>query len=183
ERYRDRHPSFNDDIQGTGAVALAGVLAACHVRGDKLSEQRVIVHGAGAGGVGVASAIREGMVAEGLSREEATARVFVLDSRGLLLSNRNMEEYKRCFAQDPSVIEGWEIAGSAPDLLETATYAKATILLGLSGQAGAFTLETVGALARNTERPIIFPLSNPTSSCEALPADIFEWTDGRALVA
>ncbi|MBC7174231.1 MAG: oxaloacetate-decarboxylating malate dehydrogenase, partial [Polyangiaceae bacterium] len=183
ERYRERHPSFNDDIQGTGAVALAGVISACRLKGEKLVDQRVVVHGAGAGGLGVALAIRDGMIADGLSLEDATQRVMVLDSRGLLLASRKMEDYKRPFAHDASYIDGWEIAGEIPTLLETITNAKATVLLGLSGQAGAFGEAEVRAVAANAERPIIFPLSNPTSSCEAIPADVLEWTDGRALVA
>ena len=98
ERYRDRGPSFNDDIQGTGAVALAGILAACHLRNESLKDEIFVIHGAGAGGVGVAWAVREGLVRAGLSRAEAQARVFVLDSQGLLLADREMEEYKKAFA-------------------------------------------------------------------------------------
>lgn len=183
ERYRDRHPSFNDDIQGTGAVALAGVLSACHLKGEELVDQRVVVHGAGAGGIGVALAIRDGMVADGLTLEEATARVMVLDSRGLLLASRKTEEYKRAFAHEESFVEGWRFSGAAPDLLETIVNGKATVLLGLSGQPCAFGEAEIRAVAANSDRPIIFPLSNPTSSCEADPADILAWTNGRALVA
>ncbi len=179
ERYRDVTPSFNDDIQGTGAVTLAGLLSACRLDGRRLSEQSVVVHGAGAGGVGVAWAVREGMVREGLSREAASARIFVLDSKGLLTSDRAMEDYKRPFAKDRARIDGW----TGTDLLSTVKHAKATVLLGLSGQPGAFDEAVVRAAAANAERPIVFALSNPTSSCEALPADVFAWTDGRARVA
>ena len=183
ERYRDKHPSFNDDIQGTGAVTLAGVLAACHLKGESITTQKVVVHGAGAGGMGVALAIRDGMIAAGLSLEEATKRVFVLDSKGLLVSTRKFEDYKRPFAHDPSWIADWKIAGEYPSLVETIQNSGATVLLGLSGQPGAFDEATVRAVAANCERPIIFPLSNPTSSCEANPADVIAWTDGKALVA
>ncbi len=183
ERYRDRGPSFNDDIQGTGAVALAGILAACHLRNEKLCEEVVVIHGAGAGGIGVAWAIREGLIRAGLSVEEAKSRVLVLDSKGLLLTSRKMEEYKRTFAQDPARIEDWSFEGEVPDLVETIRNAKATVLLGLSGQPGAFGEEAVKAMAANAERPIIFPLSNPTSSAEAKPEDIFQWTGGQAIVA
>ncbi|MCC6648349.1 MAG: NAD-dependent malic enzyme [Polyangiaceae bacterium] len=179
ERYRDVTPSFNDDIQGTGAVTLAGLLAACRLNGERLSGQTVVVHGAGAGGVGVAWAVREGMVREGLTREEASARIFVLDSRGLLTTDRAMEDYKRPFAQDRARLEGW----GGVDLLSTVRHARATVLLGLSGQPGAFDEAVVRAAAANAERPIVFALSNPTSSCEALPKDVFAWTDGRARVA
>lgn len=183
ERYRDEHPSFNDDIQGTGAVALAGVLSACHLLGKRLIDQTVVIHGAGAGGMGVALAIRDGMIEQGLSLEEATKRVLVLDSRGLLLEDREMEPYKRPFAQERSLTVMWNYEGRYPNLLETVSQSGATVLLGLSGQPGAFTEDVIRAMAKNTERPMIFPLSNPTDSAEAKPADIFEWTEGRAIVA
>lgn len=183
ERYQDAVPSFNDDIQGTGAVALAGVIAACHQKGEQLIDQTVVIHGAGAGGMGVAMAIRDGMIAAGLSHEDATRRVLVLDSRGLLLEDREMEAYKRPFAHDRSLTVSWDYEGRYPDLLETIRNSKATVLLGLSGQPGAFDETIVRAMAKNCERPIIFPLSNPTDSAEATPADILEWTEGRALVA
>jgi malate dehydrogenase (oxaloacetate-decarboxylating) len=181
ERFRKKLPSFNDDIQGTGAVALAGLVGACALRGRKLSEEVVVVHGAGAGGVGVAAAVAQGMVREGLSAKEAHARVFVLDSKGLLLEGRPMEDYKKGFSQPQSRVADW---GPGPfDLLTTITRARATVLLGLSGQPRCFTEPMVRAMARHTDRPIVFPLSNPTTSCEALPADIFAWTDGKAIVA
>lgn len=183
ERYRHKHPSFNDDIQGTGAVTLAGVLAACHIKGESITQQKVVIHGAGAGGMGVALAIRDGMVAEGLSLEEATKRVFVLDSKGLLVSTRKFEDYKRPLAHNPEWIKDWKFAGEYPSLVETIQNSGATVLLGLSGQPGAFDEAAVRAAANNCERPIIFPLSNPTSSCEALPSDILAWTSGKALVA
>jgi malate dehydrogenase (oxaloacetate-decarboxylating) len=183
ERYRDRGPSFNDDIQGTGAVALAGILAACHLRKESLTDEIFVIHGAGAGGIGVAWAVREGLVRAGLSREDAQARVFVLDSRGLLLTDREMEEYKKGFAHSRESIRGWEFAGEAPDLVETIKNAKATVLLGLSGRPGAFDEPTVRQMAENHKWPIIFPLSNPTSSAEAIPEDIFRWTGGQAIVA
>ena len=183
ERYRDRGPSFNDDIQGTGAVALAGILAACHLRKESLTDEIFVIHGAGAGGIGVAWAIREGLVRAGLSREDAQARVFVLDSRGLLLKDRNMEDYKREFAQERERIRGWEFEGDTPDLIETIKNAEASVLIGLSGRPGAFDEATVRQMAANHKWPIIFPLSNPTSSAEAKPVDIFRWTDGQAIVA
>jgi len=182
-RFRDEVSSFNDDIQGTGAVTLAGVLAACKTLGTKLKDQVVVVSGAGAGGAGVAMIIREGMKREGLSHEEASKRVLVLDSMGLLYHGRSrMEDYKNDFAQSVEV-KKWAKAGEAPSLLETIVESKATVLLGLSGMPGQFTEGIVKQMVANTDRPIIFPLSNPTSSCEALPVDIFNWTNGKALVA
>jgi malate dehydrogenase (oxaloacetate-decarboxylating) len=183
DRYRDRLPSFNDDIQGTGAVALAGLVNACRLRGEKLADQRVIVYGAGAGGCGVAWAIRQGMIRAGATAEEARAHVLVLDSKGLLTVDRKLEPYKQPYAQDREQLKSWRMAGPIPSLLETIENAKATALLGLSGQPRAFNEPVAKAMARNTERPIIFPLSNPTSSCEALPEELMAWTHGRAIVA
>lgn len=183
ERYRKIVPSFNDDIQGTGAVALAGLLSACRLRGEKLADQTVVIHGAGAGGIGVAAAVVEGMQHDGLSREEAHQRVLVLDSRGLLLSSRPMEAYKCPFAQDPQRIASWTYLGEAPGLLETIQQSGATVLLGLSGQPGCFTEPVVRAVQANHSRPVIFPLSNPTSNTEAMPEDVLRWTQGQAIVA
>ncbi len=179
ERYRDVLPSFNDDIQGTGAVALAGLVTACASRKRRLSDEVVVVYGAGAGGAGVALAILEGMKRDGLSAEEAKKRVLVLDSKGLLVEGRKMEDYKVALAQPKERVAGW----SGLDLESTIKQAKATVLLGLSGQPGTFTDSIVRALLPNTERPIVFALSNPTTSCEAQPTDILYWTEGRALVA
>jgi malate dehydrogenase (oxaloacetate-decarboxylating) len=183
ERYRERVPSFNDDIQGTGAVALAGVMAAARLQGRPLVEQVFVVHGAGAGGIGVAAALRQGLVDAGLPLEAARARVLVLDSKGLLTDRREMEGYKRDFAQPAERVAGWAKDGAVPSLEETIRGAKATALLGLSGQPGSFDERVVRAIAEQCERPIVFPLSNPTSSCEAVPADVIRWTDGRAIVA
>ncbi|MCC6136392.1 MAG: NAD-dependent malic enzyme [Candidatus Contendobacter sp.] len=183
ERYRKQLPSFNDDIQGTGAVALAGLLAASRLKGEALRDQRIVILGAGAGGIGVAWAISQGLMREGLSREEARDRVCVLDSRGLLVEGRNVEAYKQDYVQPLDKIADWQIANEVPTLLETIEHTKATVLLGLSGQTGAFNHPVVQAMARNTAHPAIFPLSNPTSACEALPEDIIEWSEGRAVVA
>ncbi|WP_206732981.1 NAD-dependent malic enzyme [Deinococcus metallilatus] len=182
ERYRKVVPSFNDDIQGTGAVVLAGVLNACRLKGERLRDQRIVLHGAGAGGIGVTDALRRGLMREGLSDEEARARLFVLDQTGLLLSDRNLEAYKRTYAHDPASL-GFSYAGRAPSLLETVQGAKATILVGLSGVARAFGEDVVKAVHANTAQPIVFPLSNPTANCEALPGDVLRWTDGAALVS
>ncbi len=183
ERYRRQLPSFNDDIQGTGAVALAGLLAASRLKGESLRDQRIVILGAGAGGIGVAWAITQGLLREGLSHEEARDRVCVLDSRGLLVEGRHIEPYKQPFAQPREKIAGWSLANEVPTLLEVIEHTQATALLGLSGQAGAFNHPVVQAMARNTARPVIFPLSNPTSACEALPTDILEWSEWRAIVA
>jgi malate dehydrogenase (oxaloacetate-decarboxylating) len=179
ERYREVLPSFNDDIQGTGAMALAGVIGACRLRGQSLSEQRIVIHGAGAGGVGVAWALWQGLMAEGLSPEDAAERLYLLDSRGLLVAGRPMESYKQPFAQEHARLP-WP-ASQSPGLLETVAGARATVIIGLSGQPRAFDERVVRAVAG--PRPVVFSLSNPTSITEALPADVMEWTDGKAIVA
>jgi malate dehydrogenase (oxaloacetate-decarboxylating) len=182
DRYRAQHPSFNDDIQGTGAVALAGLLSAARLIGRPLREQIVVVHGAGAGGIGVTEMIARGLCADGMTFDQARNRIFVLDSRGLLVDDRPLDAYKRQFAQPAARVAAWG-HGTAPDLLTTIEQSGATTLLGFSGMSGAFTELVVRALGRNTPTPIIFPLSNPTSSAEAAPIDVLRWSDGRALVA
>jgi malate dehydrogenase (oxaloacetate-decarboxylating) len=181
DRYRKKLPSFNDDIQGTGAVALAGLIAAGALRRRSLRDEVVAVHGAGAGGAGVAWAIQQGMMREGLSAAEARARVFVLDSKGLLVEGRAMEPYKVSLAQPASRVAGW--GAGAIQLEDTIARSGATVLLGLSGQPGCFTEGMVRAMCQHVERPVIFPLSNPTSSSEATPRDLMAWSRGRAIVA
>ncbi len=183
DAFRDVVPSFNDDIQGTGAVALAGLIVAARSKGGTLASERFLVFGAGAGGIGVARAIREGLEREGLSREEASARIFVVDSKGLLVEGRTMEPYKREFAQPSKSIEGWTIANQVPSLIETIGNGKVTALLGLSGQRASFDERVVRSVLENTAQPIVFALSNPTSACEAIPADVLRWSSGRAIVA
>jgi len=182
-RYRDKVASFNDDIQGTGAVALAGVLRACRLKDEKITDQKFLIYGAGAGGIGVAWALREALKREGLTHEEAMRRLYVFDSRGLLTDDRELVEYKRPFARKASDFLDWEMAGPSPTILETISQGGVTGLLGLSGQPGSFTKEWVGAVQENTERPIVFALSNPTMLSEGTPEDFLSWTDGKALVA
>jgi malate dehydrogenase (oxaloacetate-decarboxylating) len=181
-RYRKVIPSFNDDVQGTGAVTLAGLLTAAKVRDVSITDDVYVIHGAGAGGAGVAWAIVEGLVKEGLSREDAHRRVLVIDSKGLLTEERAMEDYKKVFAQPKSVYSAWKTAGPIPTLHETIVHAKATVLLGLSGQHGAFDEAAISAVGKNTERPMVFPLSNPTVNCEALPEEVYRILGSRALV-
>lgn len=183
DRYRERVPSFNDDIQGTGAVALAGLLSACRLKHEALEDQRIVVFGAGAGGIGVAWAITQGLIRAGLTPEQARARVYVIDSKGLLVEGRAIDPYKQPYAQSAEAVAGWRIVGPVPSLLEVIENAGITMLLGLSGQSGAFNQPVVAAMCRNCVRPVIFPLSNPTSASEALPQDILSWSEGRAIVA
>lgn len=184
DRYRDTLPSLNDDIQGTGAVVLAGLLAAQRGGQLNLKQQTYLVHGAGAGGVGVARQIARGLVLQGLTPQQARERIYLIDSKGLILKDRKgLEPYKLEFAHEPARIAGWKLKNGIPSLLETVEHAKVTVLLGLSGQRGAFGEDVVRAVAKNTTSPVVFALSNPTANCEALPSDIYQWTEGRALVA
>jgi malate dehydrogenase (oxaloacetate-decarboxylating) len=184
EGYQGELPSFNDDIQGTGAVVLAGLLASARRNQRSITDETYLIHGAGAGGVGVARQIVAGLVREGMDEQEAREQILMIDSRGLILSDRpGMEPYKREFAQDPGRISGWEFSGDYPDLLATIRQAKVTSLIGLSGQRGAFNREIVEAVDANTPYPVIFALSNPTANSEAIPEDVITWTEGRATVA
>ncbi len=183
ERYKDRVASFNDDIQGTGAVTLAGLIAACKLKGEKLIDQRIVVVGAGAGGIGVAKAIQDGLVHEGLSREQARRQLFVIDAGGLVVEGVSAQPYQLPVSQTPDSYRDWTIAGELPSLLEVVEQARPTVLIGLTGVTGLFNEPLVQRMAHNAERPIIFPLSNPTSNCEAIPQDLIAWTEGRAIVA
>src|SRR5690606_34351733 len=157
ERFRDELPSFNDDIQGTGAVTLAGLLAASRRSKRPLTDEVILVHGAGAGGVGVALQVTGGLIDQGLSLEEARRRVLVVDSRGLVVAGRKgLEPYKEQVAQAPEDVAAWWRDDGPPSLLETVQGAGVTVLLGLSGQGGAFDEEVVRAVAHNSPTPVVF---------------------------
>jgi malic enzyme len=185
ERYRDRLCSFNDDIQGTGAITLAGVLGVCKVDGRGLTEHRFVVHGAGAGGGGIIQVLVAAMLEAGLNAAEARARVIGLDSRGLILANRpGLEAFKHAFAADPALVSDWHLEDpNHITLSDVIANFQPTVLIGTSGQPGCFTEALIREMARHVERPAIFALSNPTSKTEVLPADALAWTEGRALVA
>jgi malate dehydrogenase (oxaloacetate-decarboxylating) len=185
DRYREVVPSFNDDIQGTGAVALAGIYSACRIKKEKLSEQRIIISGAGAAGLGIFRQIRAGMELEGLSKDEAAGRLAVFDSHGLLVEDREIPDtYKHEMAWTAKQAADSGLADPAGrDLLNVIKTYKPTVLLGASGQAGAFNEEIVRAMAANVERPVVLPFSNPTSISEAVPEDVMQWSKGRALIA
>jgi len=174
--------SFNDDIQGTGAVTLAAIFAAVKIKGEKLADQVYLVHGAGAGGIGIAEQIEAALLEEGLKESTARRKIFTLDSRGVVTSDRMVEPYKAKYAKNPVELS-WLQEPDANVLRDTITHAGVTVLIGTSGQQGCFTEEVVKAMAANCERPVILPLSNPTDKAEALPADIYKWTEGKALVA
>lgn len=185
ERYDPTHCTFNDDMQGTAAVVLAAVFAALGATGAPLRDQRVVVYGAGTAGIGIADMLRDAMLREGLSREEATQRFWALGSRGLLTEERAAElrDFQVPYARPAGETAGWAGADGAIGLAEVVARARPTILIGTSTQPGAFSEPIVRTMAASAERPVILPLSNPTSLCEALPEDLLAWTDGRALVA
>lgn len=174
--------SFNDDIQGTGSVTLAAILTGMKIKKEKITDQRYLIHGAGAGGVGIAEQIETAMIEEGLPEKVARSRIYTLDSRGLVTSDRALEPYKQKFAKNPAEIS-WMKDSSDNTLENVIKNEKITVLIGTSGQQGCFTEQVVKAVHQNTDRPMILPLSNPTANCEALPEDIYKWTDGKALVA
>lgn len=184
-RYRDRLPSFDDDIQGTAAVVEAGVRTAIDRIGRPLEEERIVFLGAGASGAGCALQLRNAMRAEGVPEPEIGRRVLCIDSRGLVLSDRPvLEPHKRDIAADPAVAAGWTSSRSGRfDLADVVRQFKPTVLVGVSGQAGAFTEDIVRTMGRGCGRPVIFALSNPTDKVEAVPADVLRWTNGAAIVA
>ncbi|HTT15322.1 MAG TPA: NAD-dependent malic enzyme [Thermoplasmata archaeon] len=185
ERYRDRRLTFNDDIQGTGAVTLAAVQSAVVASGSTLSEQRFVLLGAGSAGIGVADYLRAALVAGGLSDAEARRRFWLVNSRGLLHDARSdLSAEQRAFARPARELAEAGDSPTAPiGLARVVDVARPTVLIGLSTVGGAFSESIVRAMARTVPRPIIFPLSNPTARAEAVPDDLLRWTDGRALVA
>jgi malate dehydrogenase (oxaloacetate-decarboxylating) len=185
ERYRNRLCTFNDDIQGTGAVTLAGLLTAMEMTRSKLREQRIVMLGAGSAALGISDQIVAAMMGEGLSENEARSAIWLVDSQGLVHSGRkNLEPQKQRYARPLNHSAGWRLAHPERITLEHVVFnVRPTILLGTGAQPGAFTEQIVTEMARHVERPIIFPLSNPTSKSEAAPADLIVWTEGRALVA
>ncbi len=185
DHYRDQLCTFNDDIQGTGAVTVAGVLSALHVLGEPLSQQRIVILGAGSSAIGIAEQLVEVMVSEGTSPEQARLAFWLLDSQGLVQTGRtDLEAEKRPFAQPKARFAQWQLTQPGRiTLQDVVAQVHPTMLIGTSAQPGAFTEAIVRDMAQHVERPIIFPLSNPTSKSEAHPQDLMAWTEGRALVA
>jgi malic enzyme len=184
ETYREVVPSFNDDIQGTAAMAVAGLIAATRHIGGKLTDHRVVIVGAGSAGIGIRDLVAEAMVSEGADPGVAAARIFVMDSRGLIVEGRpDLTMAKRRLAITTDAIAHWQITDHPIDLNDVVRNARATVLIGVSGVANVFTQEVVSRMARYTDRPIIMPLSNPTSHAEVTPEDALNWTGGRAVIA
>lgn len=174
--------SFNDDIQGTGSITLAGIFAAMTIKNESITDQIYLIHGAGAGGVGIAEQIDVALIEAGLSPAEAKSKIFTLDSHGLVTTDRKIEPYKEKFAKDPGQLS-WLSENEDASLLNVIKKAKITVLIGTSGQHGCFNHDIVKAMTVNSPRPLILPLSNPTVMSEAEPKDIYQWTNGQALVA
>ena len=182
--YRDQYRIFNDDMQGTGAITLAAALSAVKVTGVPMAEQKLLVFGAGTAGVGIADQLHDAMVRAGATEEQATAQVWLVDKQGLLTSNMpDLRDYQQPYARNPEEVNGWAAGGGAISLLDAVRHVHPTILLGTSTAHGAFTREVIEAMSAGVERPVVFPISNPTSRIEAMPADVIAWSKGKALVA
>ncbi|PEJ10937.1 NAD-dependent malic enzyme [Bacillus wiedmannii] len=183
DKYRHDICTFNDDIQGTGAVSLAAVLSAVKVSGVPLSEHRVVVFGAGTAGIGIADQVRDAMVRVGVSEEESYKRFWCIDRNGLVTDNmEDLLDFQIPYARKEAEVSEWK-QNDVIGLAEVVKHVKPTILIGTSTVAGAFKEEIIKEMASHVERPIILPMSNPTPLAEAKPADLIEWTEGRALVA
>src|SRR3984885_6071474 len=180
--YRDQAPVFNDDVQGTGAITLAGVLVGMRIAGTRAREQRVVIFGAGTAGVGIADQIRAVIIADGLSEGDATRRFWCVDKQGLLVDDMSdLRDFQEPYARPRSEVANWGADG-AIGLAEVVAKVHPTIIVGTSTVGGAFTEHVVREMAKGVERPMIFPLSNPTELIEAVPANVIKWTDGRGLL-
>ena len=184
DRYRNELLSFNDDIQGTGAVALAGLISAARIHRRPLGEERIVIVGAGAAGLGIWRQIRIAMQAEGLADDKLEEAIAVLDRSGLIIDNSDLrDEYKRELSWSPETAERFDLNGASRDLQRVCERYQPTVLIGASGQKGVFSEDIIRMIATAVGRPVVLPLSNPTDISEAKPSDIYAWTDGRALVA
>jgi malate dehydrogenase (oxaloacetate-decarboxylating) len=185
DHYQDKLCTFNDDIQGTGAVTLAALLAACDVTGVALKDQKIVVFGAGSAGTGISDQIIDALVRDGLSIQEAHQRFWLIDRQGLLLNNdMDLTDAQKPYGRNPKEIESWSTNDKQhASLTDTVRHVKPTILIGCSAQPGSFSQDIIETMSATCERPIIFPLSNPDEKCEAQPADILTWSKGKALIA
>jgi malate dehydrogenase (oxaloacetate-decarboxylating) len=182
-RYNQTHCTFNDDMQGTGAVALAAAMAAARATSVPLRDQRVVLFGPGTAGIGIAEQLRDAMVRDGLDAAEAPARFWGVGSKGLLVEGMPMRDFQEPWARSAVEVVDWERGERGIELVEVVRRVRPTMLIGTSTVPGAFNEAVIRAMAEGTERPIVFPMSNPTHLCEAQPADILRWSDGRAVIA
>ncbi|MEW4285541.1 NAD-dependent malic enzyme [Priestia koreensis] len=185
DKYGDKILTFNDDIQGTGAITLAAILSAVQVTNTELKDHRIVIFGPGTAGIGNADQMRKDMVLNGLSEEEAYQRFWAIDQRGLLTDDMNdLLPFQTPYARPATEVKDWDRKGNdIISLLDVIKHVKPTILIGTSGVPGAFTETVVREMAKHVERPVIMPMSNPTSLAEATPENIIEWTEGKALIA
>ncbi|WP_250213013.1 NAD-dependent malic enzyme [Acrocarpospora catenulata] len=184
EKYTPRIPTFNDDMQGTGAIVLAAMLGAARIAGTPMRHQRVVVFGAGTAGIGVADQLCDAMVRDGVAEETAVRQIWAVDKQGLLTADMpDLRDFQVRYARPPSEVADWRKTVQGIELGEVVSRVRPTMLLGTSTVHGAFTEEIVRTMAGNVERPIIFPISNPTDRIEAMPEDLLRWTEGRALIA
>jgi malate dehydrogenase (oxaloacetate-decarboxylating) len=182
-RYKDQLCTFNDDIQGTAAVATATLLSATNVTGVPLERQKIVVFGFGTAGIGITNLLEQFMHDKGIPKAEARNRFYPIDRYGLITEKgKEVRPEQLPYARKEQEVRGWRPANGEIGLQDVIRHAKPSVLIGVSGQAGAFTEDAVREMARNTERPVIFPLSNPTARCEATPQDLLNWTEGRALI-
>lgn len=185
DKFQDEVCTFNDDIQGTGAVTLAALIAASDVTNNKLAEQKIVVFGAGSAGTGISEQIVDYMMQNGLSQEEAHGRFWLIDKQGLLLEDdTDLTDSQKPYAKNKELIKTWKLShNDNPSLTDTIRNVKPDILIGASAQPGAFSQDIIETMAQNAKRPIIFPLSNPDEKCEAHPRDILQYSRGKALIA
>ncbi|MBB6550939.1 NAD-dependent malic enzyme [Nonomuraea rubra] len=184
EKYTGRICTFNDDMQGTGAIVLAAMLSAVRASGTPMREQRIVIFGSGTAGIGIADQLRDAMVRDGLDEDAATRRIWPIDKQGLLVDDmKDLRDFQQSYARPRAEVAGWAGDKHGISLAEVVKRVKPTMLLGTSTVHGAFTEEIVRTMAAGVDRPIIFPISNPTERIEAMPADLLRWSDGRALIA
>lgn len=184
QRYRDQVCCFNDDIQGTAAVTVGTLLAACRSKGAQLKDQKVVFVGAGSAGCGIAEQIISQMVAEGATETAARSQIYMVDRFGLLTEGMGeLRDFQQALVQTTAAISEWSYSGEFPSLLDVMHCAQPTVLIGVSGQAGLFTEQVIRAMKKGCDLPIIFPLSNPSRQVEATPEQVIEWTDGEVIVA
>jgi malate dehydrogenase (oxaloacetate-decarboxylating) len=184
KKYREEICCFNDDIQGTAAVTLGTILAACRVRGAKLSDMNIAFVGSGSAGCGIAEMLIQQMIFEGLSDKEARQHVFMIDRFGLLTEGmQGLRDFQQALQQSKVDLQNWSYSGENASLLDVIHCAKPDVLIGVSGQPGLFNEQVIRTMAQNSEKPIIFPLSNPSRHVEARPEQVIEWTDGNVVIA
>jgi malate dehydrogenase (oxaloacetate-decarboxylating) len=183
DHYRDQLCTFNDDIQGTAAIAAATLLSAINVTGLPLQQQRIVVVGFGTAGIGIVTLLLQLMQDNGVSDSDARRCIYAIGRYGLIVEGgMGVRSEQLPYARSADEVKDWSTTNDEFELLDVMRHAKPTVLIGVSGQAGAFSEEAVREMAKHTERPIIFPLSNPISCCEATPQNLMDWTDGRALI-